>query len=145
MDRARTELILVDEDPPARRRRRPRAHLGPPQDPQRTTVRHDRVRRHRRLEHHDLGQRAASRSPAATSAFRSARFNYTTTEERALWHSAVASYDDALCLFDHTPGELTALADYLYGPHPGLHRALSYLVCIAAQEAISDGTRTHHS
>jgi len=65
-------------------------------------------------------------------------FNYTTTEERACAQRVAATTTPCACFRPH-PRRTAALAT-TSTTAPRAHRALSYLVCIAAQEAISDGT-----
>ena len=139
MDRARTELILVDEIhllADAADREHTSDHLKTLSERLSATIVYAGIDAWSIMTSGTRGEQIARRNQR----LQIRPFSYTTAEERALWHSAVASYDNALCLFDHTPGELTALADYLYDRTQGFIGALSYLVCIAAQEAISDGT-----
>lgn len=139
MDRARTELILVDEIhllADAADREHTSDHLKTLSERLSATIVYAGIDAWNIMTSGTRGEQIARRNQR----LQIRPFNYTTAEERALWHSAVASYDKALCLFNHTPGELTALADYLYDRTQGFIGALSYLVCIAAQEAISDST-----
>ncbi|MFE0043673.1 AAA family ATPase [Streptomyces albireticuli] len=57
-------------------------------------------------------------------------------EERAEFTQIVDAFDRDLRLHHHTLGELTALAPYLHKRSKGYLRALSHLVCQAAQQAM---------
>jgi hypothetical protein len=56
------------------------------------------------------------------------------------WQGVVATFDTALQLHDHTPGDLTAHSRYLHRRTHGMIGSLSHLIRGAAVQAIHNGT-----
>jgi hypothetical protein len=56
------------------------------------------------------------------------------------WRSIVATFDTALRLHRHTPGDLTSLGEYLHDRTGGMIGSLSHLIRGAALQAIMTGT-----
>jgi Bacterial TniB protein len=67
-------------------------------------------------------------------------FAYGTTEQREAWNALITTLESTLRLRHHTPGTLTALAEYLYQRSGGMIGSLSQLIRGAAFLAIEDGT-----
>jgi hypothetical protein len=55
------------------------------------------------------------------------------------WQSVVGAFDDDLRLFNHTPGSLIDLSEYLHQRTGGYIDSLNQLICQGAQEAIATG------
>ncbi|MEU7326947.1 TniB family NTP-binding protein [Streptomyces griseoviridis] len=62
-----------------------------------------------------------------------------STDDYELFHQVVKALDEGLCLHHHRPGDLLKLAAHLHRRTGGYMKALSYLVCQSAQEAIETG------
>jgi len=58
----------------------------------------------------------------------------------AQWRSIVATFDTALLLYQHTPGDLAGLGRYLHDRTGGMIGSLSHLIRGAAIQAILTGT-----
>ncbi|GLV79391.1 hypothetical protein Shyhy02_73910 [Streptomyces hygroscopicus subsp. hygroscopicus] len=62
-----------------------------------------------------------------------------SSDDYELFHEVVKTFDEDLCLHQHTPGDLLKLAAHLHRRTGGYMKPLSYLVCQTAQEAIETG------
>lgn len=82
------------------------------------------------------GRQIAGRFTVVTAA----PFSYGTPDQKASWHSLVATLETTLRLREHTPGTLAAIAESLYRRTGGMIGSLSQLIRGAAILAIETGT-----
>lgn len=67
-------------------------------------------------------------------------FAFGTEAQRENWRALTATFEQAMCLYQHVPGTLARHGEYLYRRTGGMMGSLSHLIRGAAIDAICDGT-----